>query len=165
MSPPGARTNGALRGQLDARGRVLRIGRGSRILASSVALALAFAVPATAATLNVGPAGTPYTASQVRGMWFTAPTNFTITSLNVPGSGNQNIQVVRFNSGPPPSVISGTTAHTTLYSTVNNTSTGAISVSIPISSGDIIGILGARGTNGGSMTNPDVGAQQSGPGG
>jgi len=116
-------------------------------------LLLLLAAPASAATLDVGPAGTPFTASLSRGYWFTAPTDFLITSLNVPGSGNQNIQVVRFTSGPPPAFSSSTTAHTTLYSTTNNTSSGPITVSIPVANGDIIGVLGTRGPNGGTVTN------------
>jgi PKD repeat protein len=104
--------------------------------------------------MNVGPAGSPFTASLSRGLWFTAPGNFLITSLNVPGTGNQNIQVVRFTAGPPPNFSGSTTAHTTLFSTVNNSSAGAITVSIPVANGDIIGILGTRGPSGGSVTSP-----------
>jgi PKD repeat protein len=115
-------------------------------------LLLLIAAPASAATLNVGPAGTPYTAAQARGFWFTAPSDFVITSLNVPGGGNQNIQVVRFTAIPP-AFSASTTAHTTLYSTVNNSSAGPITVSVAVETGDIIGILGTRGPNGGTVTN------------
>ena len=45
-----------------------------------------------------------FTSSLTRGYWFTAPSAFTITALFVPttvGTTPQNIQVVRFTSGPP----------------------------------------------------------------
>ncbi len=83
-----------------------------------------------------------------RGYWFTAPADFTITSLEVPttaSSGNQNIAVLRFNDNIPPPIFSSSTNNfTTLYLTQNNTSTNNITVCIPIKTGDVIGILGTR---------------------
>ncbi len=47
--------------------------------------------------------GSNYTSTQIRGYWFQAPTDFTIVGLRVPtdiGTTPQNIQIIRFNSGP-----------------------------------------------------------------
>jgi len=86
----------------------------------------------------------------VRGYWFTAPTNFTMTALRVPtdaSSGNQSIAVVRFNPATPPPAFPGTTnAFTTLFLSQNNPAAGNIPVNIPINAGDVIGILGQRAT-------------------
>ncbi len=108
-----------------------------------------------AAVSNGGGSGTtplpPETntfASNARGYWFTAPSNFTLTGLYVlnPANGStQNIAVVRFNPAVPPPVFSATTnAFTTLFLTQNNTTTGPITVNIPINAGDVIGVLGTR---------------------
>ncbi|MBL7701389.1 MAG: PKD domain-containing protein, partial [Ferruginibacter sp.] len=86
----------------------------------------------------------------VRGYWFTAPVNFNITSLFVPtdaSAGNQSIAVVRFTGNTPPPVFSATTnAFTTLFLTQNDATPGNIAVNIPVSAGEVIGILGYRGT-------------------
>lgn len=84
----------------------------------------------------------------VRGHWFIAPVSFTITGLKVPGATTtQSIAVVRFNPAVPPPVFSGTTNDfVTLFLTQNNTNTGVIPVSISVNAGDVIGILGQRGT-------------------
>jgi hypothetical protein len=87
--------------------------------------------------------------SSTRGFWFTAPVDFTIHELRVPtsvGTGQQNIQVVRFPTTPP-SYPTETTNFTTLHYSTANAGTGWVSVNIPISQGDVIGILGARGTS------------------
>ncbi len=95
------------------------------------------------------PAQTSPFSGNVRGYWFTAPTNFTITSLQVPttaSSGNQSIAVVKFNGNTPPPIFAATTnAFTTLYLTQNNATPGNITVNIPILAGEVIGILGVRG--------------------
>jgi len=95
----------------------------------------------------------PQTATftgNVRGYWFTAPTSFTMTSLFVPtdaSTGSQSIAVVRFNGAVPPPVFAATTnAFATLFLTQNNPAAGAIPVSIPITAGDVIGIMGYRAT-------------------
>jgi hypothetical protein len=103
----------------------------------------------SAPTAITMPAQTSSFSGNVRGYWFTAPTNFTITSLQVPttaSSGLQSIAVVKFTGNIPPPVYSSTTnAFTTLYVTQSNSLAGNIPVSIPISTGDVIGILGVRG--------------------
>ena len=85
-----------------------------------------------------------------RGYWFEAPADFTIVGLRVPtdaSSASQNIAVVRFNGGAPP-LYSSTTNNFTilaLYQAVQGNS--IISVNLPISDGDYIGVLGSRGGN------------------
>lgn len=103
--------------------------------------------------LNVGTQASVFSsASLTRGFWFTAPTSFTIQELRVPldvgtqSPNNQNIQVVRFTNGPPPLFGSTTTAFTTLFYSNTDTTNNYINVNIPIQAGDVIGILGARGT-------------------
>jgi hypothetical protein len=84
-----------------------------------------------------------------RGLWFTAPTHFTITGLQVPNEAAhplQNIEVVRFNPGVTPPAFSATTsAFTSLFRAVGVSSGQVISVKIPVYAGDVIGILGATG--------------------
>ena len=82
----------------------------------------------------------------VRGYWFTSPTCFTITGLEVPtdaSAGLQNIAVVRLDSVPLiyPST---TNSFTTLFLTQNDTSTGMIPVNIEVNVGDRIAIIGNR---------------------
>jgi len=100
--------------------------------------------------LDIGPFGSNFTsASLSRGYFFTAPVSFTILELRVPtdvGTDPQNIQVIRFNSGPPPLYSASTTDFVTLGYWNNVPGTGWIAVNIAVQSGDIIGILGTRGT-------------------
>jgi hypothetical protein len=81
----------------------------------------------------------------VRGHWFTAPVDFTITSLMAPTTvpGNtQAIQVIEL-PGPPPA-FPVTTGGTTLFFD-NTTPAGTpIPVNIQISAGDVIGIVGGN---------------------
>ncbi|MEP7169513.1 MAG: T9SS type A sorting domain-containing protein [Bacteroidota bacterium] len=90
-------------------------------------------------------------SSNVRGYWFTAPSDFTITGLFVPTPANgatQNIAVVSFVPAvPPPVYATVTNAFTTLFLTQNDPATGVIPVNIPVAAGDVIGILGSRSTN------------------
>ena len=97
-----------------------------------------------------GPAGNTYSQqAQTRGMWFVAPANFAITSLYVPDDTNagdvQNVQVLLL----PPGFGAGssTAAATTLLYEVHQTAGAEIVTNIPVLAGDIIGILGARGTS------------------
>ncbi len=93
-------------------------------------------LPAYASTYN----------GNTRGMWFTAPTSFIITGVQVPtdvSSGNQSIAIMKFPSNPP-TYSSVTNTFSILYLTQNNTNTGIIPVNIPIYNGDIIGVLGCR---------------------
>ncbi|HNU34334.1 MAG TPA: hypothetical protein PKN75_12175, partial [Bacteroidia bacterium] len=79
-----------------------------------------------------------------RGYWFTAPSNFTITGLQVPLGGTaQSIAVVRFDPGTTPQLYPTlTNTFTTLFLTQANTNTGVLPVNIQIFAGDVIGLLG-----------------------
>lgn len=84
----------------------------------------------------------------VRGYWFTAPVDFTITGLRVAsqaGSGTQNIQVIKINDNTP--VIYGTTStNFTSLKYIKGAPNGIIqTVSIQITAGDKIGVLGTAG--------------------
>ncbi|HKR07468.1 MAG TPA: T9SS type A sorting domain-containing protein, partial [Bacteroidia bacterium] len=88
-----------------------------------------------------------YTAGQSRGLWFTAPINFTITGLFVPlmTGTEQNLAVLRFTGAvPPPAYPTVTNAFTIEFITQNNPAAGVIPVNIPVFAGDVIGILGTR---------------------
>ncbi|RFN58148.1 HYR domain-containing protein [Marixanthomonas ophiurae] len=87
-------------------------------------------------------------SGNARGYHFQAPEDFIITGLRVPAdasSGGQNIQIMRFAATP--ATFSGTSSYEeVLYYTSLNPATGFIPVTIQVSAGDIIGILGTRGT-------------------
>lgn len=88
-------------------------------------------------------------SNQVRGYWFTAPVDFTIVGLRVPsqaGSGTQSIQVIKIHDNPPVVYNTTSTNFTTLYYTNSGTNGQILTVSIPITSGDRIAILGYAGT-------------------
>lgn len=97
------------------------------------------------------PGQTGTLSGSVRGYYFTAPTCFTITGLQVPtdaSSGTQSIAVVRFwSNATPPLYSNSTNAFTLLYLTQNDPTTGIIPVNIQVEQGDVIGILGYRGGN------------------
>ena len=99
--------------------------------------------------IDVGPQVSTFT-SMVRGYYFTAPTSFNICQLYIPtdaSSAVQNIEVVRFNSGPPPAFAGTTNAFTSLFYINNYAPNTPIPVSIQVNAGDVIGVYGARGTN------------------
>lgn len=81
-----------------------------------------------------------------RGYWFTSPSCFTITAVQVPfdaAQGNQSIAIVRLSAPPP--VFSGITNNfTTLFLTQSNPDTGRLPVNIQVQPGDVIGVLGCR---------------------
>jgi trimeric autotransporter adhesin len=89
--------------------------------------------------------------SMIRGYHFTAPTTFTICGLFVPpdanAAGTQTIRVVRFTAGPPPAFAGTTNSFVQLFTITNAPATGVIPCNIPVASGDIIGVYGARGAN------------------
>ncbi|MCA8936454.1 MAG: choice-of-anchor D domain-containing protein [Planctomycetes bacterium] len=102
----------------------------------------------TAQTLMPLPAQTGTFSGSVRGYWFTAPSDFTITGLRVPTDAStaaQSIEVVSFGTTPPPLWSSTTNSFTSLYRVVNDATTNILTVNISVTSGEIIGILGARG--------------------
>jgi hypothetical protein len=102
----------------------------------------------TTMTLDVGKHSSTYSSSNTRGFWFVAPVKFAIVGLRVPtdvGTEVQNVQVVKF-AATPPAYSASTTNHTTLAYHKGVAGSNWIKVNIPIAKGDIIGILGARGT-------------------
>ncbi len=116
----------------------------SAVLLASFVLAEA---PARADMLALpSPSGT--FSGNVRGYWFTAPVDFTITGLGVPtdaSTGPQSIEIVRLNSIPP-AYSSVTNDFTSLFRVVDDPSLDLIPVDIDVATGDIIGILGYRGS-------------------
>lgn len=94
------------------------------------------------------PAQSTTFTGNVRGYWFTAPTCFTITGVQVPtdaSTGNQSIAIVRLQSAPP--LFSTTTNNfSTLFLTQNNPASGILPVNIQVETGDVIGVLGCRNT-------------------
>lgn len=101
------------------------------------------------AALDIGPYGSTFSSTSLtRGYWFTAPVAFTITGLRVPddvGTEVQNIELIRLPAAPPayPSV---TNTFTSLGRWVNVAGIAVIPVDVAVAAGDVIGILGARGT-------------------
>lgn len=100
------------------------------------------------ATMPLPPEATTF-ASNARGFYFTAPSDFTITGLYVPepiNGATQNIAVISFTPAvPPPAYPAITNAFTTLFLTQNDPATGVIPVNIPVLAGDLIGVLATRG--------------------
>ena len=100
--------------------------------------------------ISVGGQVTTFT-SMIRGYHFTSPTSFTICGLYVPpdanAAGTQTIRVVRFTAGPPPAFAGTTNSFIQLFTITNAPATGVVPCNIPVASGDIIGVYGARGAN------------------
>ncbi|MDT8325190.1 MAG: hypothetical protein RRA94_13850, partial [Bacteroidota bacterium] len=91
----------------------------------------------------------------VRGYWFTAPTDFRIVGVRVPtdvGTAVQNVQVMKMNTALQ-AYPSTTTNYTTLGVWYNVNSTAMIPCDILVQTGDIIGIIGSRGSNGSTQAN------------
>ena len=121
-----------------------------KLLMTTAAFLMTAAAPVAAqtGTFNVGPQTSSY-SGLTRGYFFTAPTAFRITSLFVEdeaSTANQWAEVVRFTTLPPlfPTT---TNAFTSLGYFANQAGAGAITTSIDVAAGDVIGILGSRGTN------------------
>lgn len=105
------------------------------------------ALPALADTLMPLPNQTGTFTGNVRGYWFTAPSNFSIKGLRVPteaGGGAQSIAVLRFAS-PPPVFAATTNNFETLFLTQSNPDSGILAANITVHTGDVIGIFGCRG--------------------
>ncbi|MBN1338134.1 MAG: LamG domain-containing protein, partial [Bacteroidales bacterium] len=100
------------------------------------------------AMMAIPPASSSYSGN-VRGYYFQAPTNFTVTGLRVPddfSTADQTIEIVRFNSGPPPEYSSTTNDFVSLGYWAGVAGSGIIPCNIPVSTGDYIGIYGCRAT-------------------
>ncbi len=126
------------------------LGNGSPFITPPLTSTTNYYVEATlggASTMMPHNAHSSIYTGNVRGYWFVAPCDFTITGLKNPPeiSGLQNIAVVSFPTTPP--TFSATTnTFTTLFLTQNDPTVGIIPVSIPITSGTVVGILGQAGT-------------------
>lgn len=115
-----------------------------RMVGAALVLAPALAAAQTQIPL---PGQTGTFSTNARGFWFTSPSNIVITGLRVPtdaDSGPQSIELVRFNSGPPPIFSTTTNDFTSLFRVVNDATTNILPVSIPVATGDVIGVLGVR---------------------
>lgn len=116
-------------------------------------------------TMGYTPIGLPantstYTASQARGFWFTSPTTTVITGLRVPtdiGTANQFIYVVKWPSAPPTYTVQSTN-YTVLGKFLNVPGLDTVKCGIPINTGDIIGVLGVRGSTAVSTASMSYGA-------
>ncbi len=89
-------------------------------------------------------------SGNVRGFYFTAPVNFTITGLKALAqtTGNQSLAVIKFDNNTPPPIYGLTTnAFTVLYLNQNDPNNGVIPVNIPVNAGEVIGILGQIGSS------------------
>jgi|GEM_PF-1703901 len=110
-------------------------------------LSVLLSASAFAQTMPLPAHASPFTGN-VRGFYFVAPTCFTITGADIPtdaGTGNQSIAIVRLNATPP--LYSTTTnSFTVLFLVQNGSSTGTFPLNIQVEQGDIIGVLGQRGT-------------------
>lgn len=117
---------------------------------SLVVIALGCTLSSTvcADLIDVGPQQSTYT-SATRGFWFTAPTSFIITGLGVPtdaSTSSFDVAVVRLNEAPP-AFDARTYDFDTLFISRDNPGDALLSTNILVSAGDMIGILGSRGSD------------------
>ncbi len=97
--------------------------------------------------MSVGAQATTY-SPQSRGYYFTAPSDFVITGLRVPtdNTGDQTIEVIRFTNGPPTTSVTPTNDFVSLGYWQGVAGTGIIPANIIVHAGDIMGIVGVRGS-------------------
>ena len=94
------------------------------------------------------PAATGTFSGNSRGFWFTSPSNIVITGVRVPtdaSASSQSVEIMRFNTAAPPLFSATTNDFTSLLRVVNDATTNILPASIPVATGDIIGVLGSRG--------------------
>jgi hypothetical protein len=119
----------------------------------SVALAMGLlfvsrAVSARADDLPLPAYSNTFTSDLSRGYWFTSPHDLLVTGLRVPtdiGTQPQNIHIMRLNVAPP-FYSASSSDFTTLGYFAGVSGTSFIDTDITIHSGDIVGVLGTRGT-------------------
>lgn len=102
--------------------------------------------------IPIPPAGSTF--GLTRGYWFTSPTDFTIVGVRVPTDvtgAYQSAQILLLPS-PPPSYSANTNTFTSLGYWQNVNSTTVISTAIPIYTGNVIMVLGARSTSNSTAT-------------
>jgi len=100
-------------------------------------------MPLPAPTYNYGPYN-----GHIRGYWFEAPTNFTITGLRVPveaGTGLQTLYVIVINDPVPVVWPTTSTNFTQLYGVTGVPNMVIQNVNIPITTGQKVAILGHAG--------------------
>ncbi len=93
-------------------------------------------------------------AGSTRGFWFIAPGDFSIRGLRVPataGTAAQAVEVVKFFAAPPAGGAITNNFQSLTYAR-DVVGTGFIKVSVAIKAGDIIGVLGSRGTGVAAVT-------------
>jgi hypothetical protein len=115
---------------------------------AALAVMFLFSTSAAAQTMMPLPAQNGTFSGMVRGYWFQAPTDFTITGLRVPTDAStaaQTIEVVKLPA-PPPAYSSTTNNFTSVFRQVGVNSTAILPANILVNSGEYIGILGWRGT-------------------
>lgn len=104
--------------------------------------------PVSATIIDVGNQIASFTG-YTRGFWFVAPTDFLITGLGLPtdqSSDNFDVAVLRLNDVPP-AWSAETSDFDTLFLSRNNVGNNLLSTNINIHNGEIVGILGSRGSN------------------
>lgn len=121
-----------------------------RIFNVVMLLAMLVSTGSFAQTMIPLPAHDRVYSSQARGFWFTAPCNFTITGVRVPadaGTGDQYIQIIEILDNPP--VVYGTiSSNMTTLEYIAGAPNGVIqNVSIPVTTGQIIGVFGTVGSS------------------
>lgn len=120
-----------------------------RNLITAAMLAVSFGSAASAVTVTdtIEPgAPTSTYSTQARGYWFTAPTDFVITGLDIPTYASTDgiyATIVKINTTVPlyPTT---TTSYTVLYQVLNS-STALTGLNISVAAGEQIGVLGYRG--------------------
>ncbi len=118
------------------------------ITAVSLTTALMANSALAASLMDVGTQEATFTGL-TRGFWFTAPKDFKITGLGLPtdaSTDNFDVAVMRFNEAIP-QFSASTTNFDTLFLSRDNAGSNLLDVDINVSSGDIIGIFGSRGSD------------------
>ncbi len=120
-----------------------------RNLITAAMLAVSFGSAASAVTvtdtIEPGSPTSTYSA-QARGYWFTAPTDFVITGLDIPtyaSTAGIYATIVKINTTVP--LFPSSTSNYTILYQVLNSSTALTGLNISVAAGEQIGVLGYRG--------------------